>query len=106
MPYGECHASLPQGNDMNPTKKPNISHSMLPQRIPIAFTKEFGGDAQKHTQRRAFVRRFKPEGVPESLDSTVAHISAFLMPILDCIRNGLPCGQTMPIGGPWRDKTK
>lgn len=78
----------------------------LPPGMPIAFTKEFHGDAQKETQWRAFVRRFKPEGVPENLDSTIKLVSAFLMPVLEGIRKERHFEQTWPIGGPWCNKTK
>ena len=80
--------------------------TLLPPGMPLAFTKEFRGDVQKQTQWRAFVRRFKPEGVPESLDSTIEQVSAFLVPLLDCFRKERDCDQTWSIGGPWCNKTK
>jgi len=80
--------------------------TLLPQGTPVAFTKEFRGDAQKQTQWRAFIRRFKPEGIPASLDTAIEQVTTFLMPVLDCIRKDRHCEQTWPIGGPWCNKTK
>jgi hypothetical protein len=78
----------------------------LPQGTPMAFTKEFREEAQKQTQWRAFVRRFKPEGVPESLDAAIGQVNTFLMPVLDCLRQERHFKQTWSIGGPWCKKTK
>lgn len=76
----------------------------LPLGLPMAFTEEFRRDTQKQTQWRAFVRKSKPESVPESLDVTIAQVRAFVMPVLDAVREQTRSGLVWPTSGPWHTK--
>lgn len=74
----------------------------LPQDTPIALTSEFSEDPVKTAQWKAFVRRL-PEGEGAiDLESTVAIIRAFLLPVILRSKDEQSGGFEWPPGGPWK----
>lgn len=59
-------------------------HTALPEGVPVAWSQEFGQDAHKRTQWRAFLRKSRLEA-PELMD-VITCMGAFLMPVLDATR--------------------
>ncbi len=74
----------------------------IPQQLPLALTGEFGRDATKQTQWRAFVRRAGAESVPTDLHDVLAAIALFLGLALRALRAGEAFGASWGPGGPWR----
>ncbi len=73
----------------------------LPGEMPLALTAQFGHDATKQTQWRAFLRRSALDDVPEDLASVVAALAAFTGPVLTSLAQGNRFEMAWPPGGPW-----
>jgi len=73
----------------------------IPGGLPMAFTDEFRKDTNKQTQWRAFVRKAKPETVSDDIDSVINDVAAFLMPVVEAVRDESPFELKWPRGGPW-----
>jgi hypothetical protein len=73
----------------------------LPEGMVLAFTEEFSKDAQKQVQWRAFFRKSNQEMIPESFDTVIGDIAAFLQPILEAMQRGTYSELTWAKGGPW-----
>ena len=72
----------------------------------MAFTDEFQKDLQKQTQWRAFLRKSKPENVPEDIDSVIGDVAAFLMPVMEAAQEEKRFGLFWPKEGPWKRSTE
>lgn len=80
--------------------------SPVPSGLPMAFTDEFRKDVQKRVQWRAFVRKSKPEFGSEDIDPVIGEVSAFLMPIIESVRQHKHLDTFWPKGGPWTKMKK
>jgi hypothetical protein len=69
--------------------------------LPIAFTDEFRKGTQKQTQWRAFVRKSKPENMPNDFDTVIGKVAAFLMPVVEAARDDRIIEYAWAQGGPW-----
>jgi hypothetical protein len=74
----------------------------LPDELPLVFTEEFRQDAKKQTQWQAFVRKSKPEMRTDDLDTLIGAVMAFLMPIIEAVRNNKPFELVWIPDGPWK----
>jgi predicted nucleotidyltransferase component of viral defense system len=78
----------------------------LPRGLPVAFTDDFRKDAQKQAQWRAFVRKAKPDITADNLDVVINDIEAFIMPVVDAVREGKPLKLIWKQGGRWSKETE
>lgn len=78
----------------------------LPDGLPLALSNEFRKDAQKQTQWRAFVRKSKPETMPDDLDTLIVGVAAFLMPVVEALRGDKVFQSGWTRGGPWGDTSQ
>jgi len=69
---------------------------------PMAFSEEFTNDRQKQAQWRAFVRKSRSEAVSGDLGAAMSDIAAFLMPVMEAMRDDRTFESSWPKGGPWR----
>jgi predicted nucleotidyltransferase component of viral defense system len=69
---------------------------------PIAFTEEFALRDDKHVQWKAFLRRSRPDDVPEDFAEAVAGVAAFLKPVLGHLASGQPLPGNWLHPGPWQ----
>jgi predicted nucleotidyltransferase component of viral defense system len=70
---------------------------------PIALTKTFGGDTEKATQWRGFVRKNRLVNVPQNLVEVVTAIATFLGPIVKNLAEGHVFKATWKAPGPWSE---
>ena len=77
----------------------------IPRGLPIAFTDDFRKDAQKQTQWRAFIRKAKPDTMADNLDVLINDIEAFMMPVVDAVRQGKLLKLIWKQGGRWGKET-
>ena len=78
----------------------------LPQDTPAGLTSAFSGSPTKQAQWQAFVR----QNVSTSLQTlilpeVVAAIAAFLLPILEALRENAPFAKRWEAGGPWTENS-
>ena len=74
----------------------------FPLGIPLSLSPEFYNASSKRTQWVAFLRK---SGLPsDTLGEVVAHISAFLLPIISSIEKGEPFNRRWTAGGTWEEK--
>ncbi len=73
----------------------------IPQQ-PTAFTADFARLDAKQTQWKAFMRRSRPEGMPDEFAAAVAGVAAFLEPILSHLAAGQAMPQRWQAPGPWQ----
>lgn len=78
----------------------------LPRGLPVAFTVDFRKDGQKQAQWRAFIRKAKPDILADSLDVVINDIEAFIMPVVDAVREGKPLKLIWKQGGRWSKRLK
>jgi len=78
--------------------------TLLPNRLPMAFTEEFRKDAQKQIQWQAFVRKSKPEDVSGDLGSVIIDVATFLMPAVEASKGKRPFRMLWPPNGPWNQR--
>lgn len=71
------------------------------QADPIGLTKTFGGDTEKATQWRGFVRKNRLVNVPQNLVEVVTVITTFLGPIAKNLAEGHVFKATWKAPGPW-----
>jgi len=76
--------------------------TLLPDRLPMAFTDEFSKDTQKQAQWQAFVRKSKPEKVSGDFDDIIDDLRIFLMPVLEAAYGDGHFALLWPEGGPWK----
>lgn len=72
----------------------------LPTALPVALSAEFTADVAKISQWRAFSRKSNAKEVG-SLDTTMARIREFAMPVLAAAVAAGPLPLSWPAGGPW-----
>ncbi|MDD5597963.1 MAG: nucleotidyl transferase AbiEii/AbiGii toxin family protein [Victivallaceae bacterium] len=58
----------------------------IPENLPFAFSREFSEDEQKQTQWKAFLRKTKPEAVPENFQTVIENLKKFLIPVVEALR--------------------
>jgi len=74
--------------------------TIIPVDTPIGLSELFGSDATKRTQWAAFLRKMGSRDALV-LQSVVARLHAFLMPIVSSVRGGATAPGAWPPGGPW-----
>lgn len=75
----------------------------LPETIPIALTAAFGEVPHKQAQWYAYLRKTHIKGEHLSLSQTAGIIASFVMPVIECARQGFPFRRRWSPGGPWRN---
>ena len=60
----------------------------IPDGPPLAFAGDFQKDVQKQVQWRAFVRKTKPDTATDDLNVVIDDLKAFLMPVVEAVRQG------------------
>lgn len=60
--------------------------TLFPKDIPFAFTPVFYNDMDKQKQWKAFIRKSKPKLSTDNIASVISHISKFLMPVLEGLK--------------------
>jgi hypothetical protein len=75
-------------------------HTTIPG-DPIAFTETFMKDEMKTTQWKAFLRKNRMVGGPDTFDEAVHAVSLFLKPIVESLANNQPVPATWKAPGPW-----
>jgi predicted nucleotidyltransferase component of viral defense system len=78
----------------------------IPDGLPLAFTDDFRKDMQKQAQWRAFVRKAKPDTAADNLDVVINDIEAFLMPVVEAVRQSRLLELLWAQGGHWSEKTE
>lgn len=78
----------------------------IPRVLPIAFTDDFRKDAQRQAQWRAFIRKAKPDTMADNLDVLINDIEAFMMPVVDAVRQGKSLKLIWKQGGRWSKETE
>jgi hypothetical protein len=78
--------------------------TQIPDGLPVAFTDDFRKGAQKQAQWRAFVRKINPDTGVEELDVVIGDLEAFLMPVVEAVRQSRSLHLLWAQGGPWSNK--
>lgn len=73
----------------------------IPAETPIALTPEYWQNPSRPTQMRAFARRTRVDVPDDFPDARVRVLWAFLLPVLDDLRQGRAGAGSWPPGGPW-----
>jgi hypothetical protein len=68
---------------------------------PVAFTSEFFASQDKKKQWHAFCNKNKNYIAQVALETTCLEIAAFLMPVLEAVRNNERLDRIWRAGGPW-----
>lgn len=68
---------------------------------PVAFTSEFFASEDKKKQWHAFCNKNKNYIAQVDLETTCLEIAAFLMPVLEAVRNNEQLDLIWRAGGPW-----
>jgi len=76
----------------------------LPEALPVGLLPEFGEDAIKQTQWRAFVRKFKMEENAHSLNKIIKCLRSFLIPPVETLLQKKAFRKSWMPGGPWQEK--
>lgn len=74
----------------------------IPERQPIALTREYWGNPSRPAQVRAFARRARIVVPEDFADECPRTLDAFLSPVLGDLRSGRVVAGTWPPGGSWR----
>ncbi len=69
---------------------------------PICMTPDFGADASKDVQYKAFLRRSLLSAAPPEISRLVAEVRAFAGPVLSALTQNQEFLMSWPAGGPWR----
>lgn len=69
---------------------------------PVALTRDFGHDAGRQAQWRAFIRRSRLQNVPSSFAEIVEAVAVFLGPITKALAAGECFQGSWKAPGPWR----
>lgn len=72
----------------------------LPRDVPLVFTPEFLSAPDRQTQWRAFLRRGRLPGSPDTAH-LAERLRAFAWPVLAAVTRGERFDQCWPAGGPW-----
>jgi hypothetical protein len=78
----------------------------IPDGLPLAFTDDFRKDVQKQAQWRAFVRKAKPDTAADNLDVVIGDLEAFLMPVVEVVRQSRLLELLWAQGGHWSEKSE
>ena len=78
----------------------------IPDGLLLAFTDDFRKDVQKQAQWRAFVRKTKPDTAVEELDAVIDDLEAFLMPVVEAVRQSRLLELLWAKGGHWKKKSE
>jgi predicted nucleotidyltransferase component of viral defense system len=78
----------------------------IPDGLPLAFTDDFREDVQKQAQWRAFVRKVKSDTAVDNFDVVIDDLAAFLMPVVEAVRQGRLLELLLGKGGHWSNKGK
>ncbi len=78
----------------------------IPRGLPVAFTDDFRKDAQKQAQWRAFIRKAKPDTMADNLDVVINDIEAFMMPVVEAVRQGKLLKLIWAQGSRWSKETE
>jgi len=78
----------------------------VPRGLPIAFTDDFRKDAQRQAQWRAFVRKAKPDTMADNLDVVINDIEAFMMPVVEAVRQDRLLKLIWAQGSRWSKETE
>jgi hypothetical protein len=78
----------------------------IPDGLPLAFTDDFRKDVQKQAQWRAFVRKAKPDTAADNLDVIIGDLEAFLMPVVEVVRQSRLLELLWAQGGHWSEKSE
>jgi hypothetical protein len=76
-------------------------HTVIPV-DPIALTETFMKDERKTTQWKAFLRKNRMVGGPDTFEEAVRAVSLFLKPIVESLANNKPVPATWKASGPWQ----
>ncbi len=76
-------------------------HTVIPP-DPVAFTDVFVQDKTKQSQWKAFLRKNRMVGDPDTFKDAVAAVSLFLKPVLVCLVNDRPVPAIWKAPGPWQ----
>jgi len=79
-------------------------HTAIPDE-PIAFTETFMKDEMKTTQWKAFLRKNRIVGGPDTFEEAVRAVSLFLKPIVESVFNRQPVPSLWKAPGPWQGRT-
>jgi predicted nucleotidyltransferase component of viral defense system len=74
--------------------------------LPLAFTDDFRKDVQKQGQWRAFVRKIKSDTAVDNFDVVIDDLVAFLMPVVETVRQGRLLELLWRKGSHWSKKGK
>ena len=77
----------------------------IPEGLPLAFTDDFRKDVQKQGQWRAFVRTANPDTAADNLDVVINDLEAFLMPVVEAVRQSRLLDPVWVQGDRWSKKT-
>lgn len=73
----------------------------LPETKPTAFTDRFAKDATKKSQWKSFLRRSGIGDAEPDFSKLVDQLSAFVLPVLSAIHDGMDFQMHWPVKGPW-----
>jgi len=76
-------------------------HTAIPP-DPVAFTQAFIWDRTKQSQWKAFLRKNRMVGDPDTFEEAVAAVSLFLKPVIDCLINYKTTPAIWTAPGPWQ----
>jgi hypothetical protein len=74
----------------------------VPTEAPIGLTADYWENPSRPAQVRAFARRSGLEPPANPNQELGRMLAAFLLPVLEDLRGGLPVNGSWPAGGPWR----
>ena len=74
--------------------------TLLPTGVPVGISGEFGADAQKQRQWRAFLGRMRANDMPASLTDAITIVGQFALPALHAAAGARPApGSWLPASG-------
>ncbi len=73
----------------------------LPDSVPVALSPAFHSAPAKGAQWHAYALKARVHGPVPRLDEVTGLIAAFLMPVVDALRQGMSFDRHWPAGGPW-----
>ncbi|MBN1615646.1 MAG: nucleotidyl transferase AbiEii/AbiGii toxin family protein, partial [Deltaproteobacteria bacterium] len=76
-------------------------HTAIPS-DPVAFTKTFIEDKTKQSQWKAFLRKNRMVGDPDTFEEAVVSVSLFLKPVIDSLVDKKPIPAVWTAPGPWQ----
>ena len=74
----------------------------VPAAPPLALTAEFGTDAKKVTQWRAFLKKGKLVAGRAELAAVCEFLAGFLLPVASSVAGGEAFDRMWAAGGPWQ----